>query len=96
MQAKVVDQINEIIISKFKIMIIINIAIMIMAVILIPFAARLNPQREYTRTIRITFSILGLVFSIFSLVGLCLYLYRTIQEQKREAGIESTRAATAY
>ena len=58
-------------------MILLGIGI-ILGIVVLPFAANLNPTREHTKTIRIMLSVIGLVSSIFmlSLVILGFYLTR--------------------
>ena len=67
MQIKVYDYVQNILIKREKLMIVMLIIGIIVGIIVIPFVAKLNPIRSQTKTIRIIMCILGLLSSSLAL-----------------------------
>lgn len=92
-QAKVNDQIHAIVINKFKIMLGLNIGVIIFAIIIIPLASNTEPQRGYTRTIRVTFGVFSLIASILSVLLVIYGFYLAkIHKEGAYVGISSDRS----
>ena len=77
LEVKVYDLIQSILLKRYKLMAVLISIIIVLGIIVIPFVGKLNPTRLYTKTIRMLFSILGLVSSVLAFLFILLGIHFT-------------------